>query len=142
MQNLSPIKRFIYAFCFVAIVAIVISVLIALLVNAFGIKNTEASPNVNGDIHSQVIHRSIIAQLLEIEGAGSGYMAATLRRKQSDITNTSTDVLNIPMDDAPYVGEITSTSGIRYYVEAELLTAGDEVIPVYIELSQIEEDEL
>ena len=142
MQTLPPIKRFFYAFGFVASVVVIVGTSVALLTNAVTIKNTEASPKLNTDIHSKVIHRAIINQLLQIEGDGTGYLAATLHRVLPSINDSTIDPLDVLGDDIPYVGDITSTSGARYQVEAELLTAGDEVIPVYIGLTLIEEDEL
>ena len=142
MQILPPVKRFIYAFGFIASVVVVAGVSVALLTNAITIENTEASPKLNTDIHSKVIHRSIINQLLQIEGDGTGYLATTLHRVLPSIDGSTSDPLDVLGDDIPYTGDITSTSGARYQVEAELLTAGDEVIPVYIELTLIEEDEL
>lgn len=141
MHQLAPIKRFIYTFGFVASVATVAGVLIALLIHATPAEITESSPKVNGDIHSKVIHREIIKQLSTIEGTGTGYLAATLRRALPDMSNISIDSTNVSVDDFPYIGIITSTSGRRYHLEAELLNVADEVIPVYIGLTPVEEDE-
>jgi len=97
----------------------------------FSAKQAAASPTHPNDIHSQVIHRAIIEQLSLIEGQGTGYKATTLQCTSSSIDN-----------DPTYIGEITSTSNTHYDIEAELLIAGSEVIPVYIDLTLIEEEAL
>lgn len=130
--------RVFYAGAALLVLAMALAVSGSLIGNAMDAANTPEPPKVNTDIHSQVAHRAVSEQLLFMGEPTGGYIGTTLRI----LSVTSDDSESLFADSSPYIGEITATSGNRYAVELELLTAGDEVIPLFVNLTLIEDDTL
>lgn len=138
MTNSPAITRAFYAVAALSVLALTLAVSGSLISNAMDASTTTESPKVNSDIHSQVAHRAVSEQLLFMGEPTSGYIGTTLRM----LSVTSDDSDTLFTDSSPYIGEITAISGNRYAVELELLTAGDEVIPLFVNLTLIEDETL
>ena len=127
-------KHTFYAIAALSVFMTVVTVSGSLVINAIEASNAE-QPIMASSAATQAAHQAVGEQLLLIGEPTAGYTGTTLRM----LPVTSDDSDTLFTDSAPYTGQIIATSGKRYDVELELLTAGDEVIPLFVALTPVEE---